>query len=63
MHSFHTISDSTAPRTYRDRIVAIYRKHNPCKVPEVDGLLAGYQEFALYLETCIKYGVPSEPLL
>jgi hypothetical protein len=51
--------------TYRDRIVAIYMKHNPCKVLEVDRFLADYQgrELALYLKICTKYGVPSEPLL
>ena len=51
--------------TYRARILDIYRKHNPCMVSEVDGLLAGYQgrPYCLYLETCIKHGVPSEPPL
>eukprot|EP00913_Durusdinium_trenchii_P005489 g5116.t1 len=48
---------------YRERMVKIYKEHNPSKVSEIDTLMAKYvgQEHTMYLKICKKYSVQPEP--
>ena len=59
------LQPSAYQAVYRDRILTIYEKHNPCKLPEVAGLFAHFQgrEESLHLKVCSKCGVLAEPLL
>ena len=49
---------------YQKRIRAVYQKHNPTKLSELDGLFEKYHDMEpeLYQRICLKYRVPQDPV-